>query len=113
MTFRFNPYKGEYVNPEKCVASVMSDGWHSCQCSNKRKYGEWCGVHDPEAVERRDKKRQEAWDAQRKIRAKRFVTNHHQACVRLVERLAKEAMVGSGPLRPFIREARALVEEEK
>jgi len=52
----------------KCCAEVRnSGGWHTCHCGNKATVEAdgkfYCGVHSPEAVERRRKRSEEKYDA--------------------------------------------------
>lgn len=58
---------GYRVDPNRCAASVHdSFGAGFAQCSKKKKGGsDWCGVHSPEAVERRKQQSDERYKKQR------------------------------------------------
>ena len=57
----------ENPNPYYCterVPDIWGGGFH--QCGNKRKQGsEFCGVHSPEALARREAKAQERWQQEK------------------------------------------------
>lgn len=53
--------------PGHCIVEVTDHtGFHWNQCQNKRKEGDFCGVHSPQAQARRDAKSQVAHEAWKK-----------------------------------------------
>ena len=54
--------------PGRCIAEVAEPGrWiNYYQCQNKRKHGDFCGTHSPEAQARRDAKSKVAHEAWKK-----------------------------------------------
>ena len=44
------------LDPTKCV-KLLWRNWHSTQCTNRRKFGDFCGVHSPEKKAERAKAR--------------------------------------------------------
>lgn len=56
MTFGFNSI--ESPDPGYCVAVVWSeDSYRRFQCCNRRTMGNWCGIHHPDNVAKREEKR--------------------------------------------------------
>lgn len=56
-TWDKSTYRKE-VSLTGCAASVAAFAGHGfSQCQNRRKYGDWCGTHDPERAAARAKKR--------------------------------------------------------
>lgn len=66
---RYQPRYNGKVDPSRCRASVWhtSGNWGSTsQCSNKAKGDtEWCGLHNPKAVQRRKDKQEQHYKDQR------------------------------------------------
>jgi len=58
---RYKPHwKHERINPAYCRAAVFGPRVSVSQCSKKVKPGiEWCGTHSPEAIRRREEKREQ------------------------------------------------------
>jgi len=62
---------------EKCCQNVVDSGsYHSRKCSHNAKVvrngKHYCGIHDPVAVAKRDKQKQERWDKKINKRKEEF-----------------------------------------
>ena len=55
---RYSPgkFRGQPIDATRCRASVW-DGFTHSQCAHRAKYGDWCGVHDPDRAAARAAKR--------------------------------------------------------
>ena len=74
----------EATERDKCHKQIWRSGsFHGSRCSNFAKPGsQYCGIHSPEAKERRDKRRREHYDAlneQRERRNEAFMRERHKA----------------------------------
>ncbi len=84
MSHRYSPHSkyNAAVDPLRCAQAVHDSG-RGCgfhQCRNKRKVGDWCATHDPNAIKaRRDKSERKYRADLDRARAVRIVTGLQNA----------------------------------
>lgn len=100
-------------DPTRCIASVSDGFMASRQCQQKRKVGDYCGVHDPVRRNAKDDARREKWqkewaDDRARQERKAAIESAERAVIEAAEKWAVDRLDSDQSADDFVKTCDAL-----